>query len=134
MVPVPITSLKTDEVLLPRLLELKRISKENPELTWLEIHINLDQAAPVLPGDFPSHTALKTLRLRTRTEFEEFTTEDKFKLGRYLERLFPNATVLCSARSGSPEWDFWNFVNQLLSFSRASRAHAIRNFEDSMML
>lgn len=130
--PVPMTNLNIDRPTLLPLSELMKISLENPHLTWLKIPVDLNKPVPTLSDDFPSHFSLKALEIHSRVDYEEFTTEDKFKLGRYLERLFPNATMRCMARSGSSEWEFWSFIDQLLSFSRASCAHAIRNLEDSV--
>jgi hypothetical protein len=134
--PDCVSEIEADRLTLPGLDALEYIANHSQNLERLEILLALSQGiqVPSIPGD---DVATPTRRL-TRLGFHAFgemdcTMEEKFDMARYIEHLFPEARIY-SPIPGECDFNaFWAFIDQLLSFSRASRAQAIRQLERSQM-
>lgn len=129
--PVPATGLEVDEPVEPPLAVLEALFKENPCLTRLEISVDIPQDLPDPPAATSTH-GLKRLGLQSSSiDYAKFPARDKFKLARYIERLFPQAGLI-TYETRPAEAEFWVFINELLSFSRESRNQALNDVENIM--
>ncbi|KAJ3511982.1 hypothetical protein NMY22_g15473 [Coprinellus aureogranulatus] len=131
--PANFTDLDTDKIVLPPLKTLQDLCDQNPSLTAIEMPIQLDQGCPDLPISFLSHHPLEALTLHSHStmQFDQRTMEDKFKLGQYLERLFPSVRVTCPPTARPEGVQFWEFIDQYISHSRATRAHTLHHSTSS---
>lgn len=119
----PAADLAPDEPVLPRLEVFQALCENNRHLSRLEIAVELPQVL-LEPPTKPSSHGLKLLVLQSSIDYAHYGMEDKFKLARYIERLFPQAEIVANGTNPG-EKEFWGFINRLLAFSRASREQAL---------
>jgi hypothetical protein len=126
--PQPATTLEVDQPIAADLDSLQALSRHLPHLTRLILSIELPQELPVAPLASSVAHGLQELGLVSGVDYTRFKAEDKFKLARFLEGLFPEVKTVTTGINPEAN-EFWTFIDQLLSFSRDSRSRTLREVE-----
>jgi hypothetical protein len=129
--PNPVTDRNIDALVLPSLEALEQIAISNPNLERLVLVLDLTHTIPTLSDNRTMTHGLKSLQI---TQFDDpnYDPEEKFRLARNLESLFPRFEIDSSAwDEDTDEHEFWESIGQMLRFSRDSRARLLRQLEKS---
>ncbi|KAJ3517948.1 hypothetical protein NMY22_g13852 [Coprinellus aureogranulatus] len=131
LIPWNATQLSEDEPVVPPLQVLETLCRQNRFLKRLKIAVEIPQVLPHPSSTVPAH-GLQMLGLQSSSaNYANIKIEDRFKLARYIARLFPQAKVVVDGVS-SEETEFWVFINHLLSFSRDTRSQTLCEVERLM--
>ncbi|TEB32936.1 hypothetical protein FA13DRAFT_1790601 [Coprinellus micaceus] len=123
--PKNITNLAMDQLIRPPIDILEAISRGSPQLRELDLNIDaLAIEVPPLAEDFTSRSCLEKLTLNPQTHRgPAHGTAYKLALAQYLDRLFPQATVI-----GPPNREnFWEDITTMVAFTQGLRAQTLRS-------
>ncbi|RXW11765.1 hypothetical protein EST38_g14090 [Candolleomyces aberdarensis] len=128
--PLQMTALEADDLMIPTLGALKQVSRHNPNLRELAIPLDIYVLDDLdLPHGYVSRHGLKKLAIDACIgEETAITTEDSLHMVRYLDRLFPSLETLTEEwRKDTLDWRIWNAIERTLSFCQEIRAQAVND-------
>ncbi|KAF5339182.1 hypothetical protein D9611_011205 [Ephemerocybe angulata] len=127
----PMTSASDDELVVPPLQYLEDLSRNNLNLSEVEMEIDMS-TIPDIPTDYTSTNALRHLYLYPSSTSRAISNGERLRMARYIDRLFPQVKKLRSdAMKGSPLWELWGHVEEMVSHTQEVRAQAIRDLARS---
>ncbi|KAJ2935647.1 hypothetical protein H1R20_g1447, partial [Candolleomyces eurysporus] len=128
--PLHMTTLEVDELMIPTLGALKQVSRHNPNLKELAIPLDIYELDDlVIPPGYASRHGLKKLAIDAWIDKKTaITTEHSLRMARYLDRLFPSLETLTEAwKKDTLDWETWNAIERTLSFCQEIRAQAVND-------